>query len=301
MTGSLSRRGLLGALGAGAAALSVGKGLPICEAKPFRIAYLTDIHLSEDPVITERASQAIAHIKNVDLVIFGGDNLMAIDHVKPERVASQMKTWNQVMAKSLKIPYRCILGNHDIEQWESGDASPMNGKRRALDHFKMKSRFWSEEFAGWKVIGLDTVHKNDDGFIGKIDSEQMSWLESELKDNKPKIVVGHIPLLTVTALANSGIRIQGGIHQLSTSSMCENGKDVVALFRKYGNVKLALSGHTHMIDQCEFDGTSYLCAGAFCGGWWNGANQGFDPTYHIIELNSENSISVKRVDWMNQI
>jgi 3',5'-cyclic-AMP phosphodiesterase len=295
-----SRRGLLGTLGAGLASIAIGNRIETPRSKPFRIAYLTDIHLSEDAVITERATMALSQLKNVDLVIFGGDNLMAIDHVKPEQVAGQMKNWNRVIEKTLKVPYRCILGNHDIEQWEIGDNTPLNGKRRALDHFKMKSRFWAEEFAGWKIIGLDTVQKKDDTFYGKIDQEQMEWLEAQLRDSKPKLVVGHIPLMTITALANSGLRVKDGVHQLSTGSMCENGKDVVALFRKYGNVKLALSGHTHMIDNCEYDGTSYMCAGAVCGGWWNGSNQGFDPAYHIVELSSETGLSVNRVDWMNK-
>ena len=298
----ISRRGILASATALASSFLLPNSLTANPQKPkrsLRIAYLTDVHLPNDPEITEKAAKVLTQLKDCDLVLFGGDNLMAIDHKTPEEVQAQLTNWN-AWIQNLKKPYRCILGNHDIEQWEPNDNSPLNGKRRAIDHFHMKGRFWSEIIGGWKIIGLDTVHKDKDTFYGNIDPEQIEWLQAELANpNQPVLITGHMPLMTITGLANTGIKLKDGIHQLSTATMAANGKDLVSLFRKTQNVKLALSGHTHMIDRCDYDGTSYLCAGAVCGGWWNGANQGFAPAFHKIDLMNDGTFTTKKVKWQN--
>jgi len=42
------------------------------------------------------------------------------------------------------------------------------------------------------------------------------------------------------------------------------------LFAKHKNVKLCLSGHLHLVDRVDYNGVTYLCDGAVCGGWWKG-------------------------------
>ena len=154
---------------------------------------------------------------------------------------------------------------------------------------------------GWRLIGLDTVHRNADGFFGLVDPEQLEWLKGVLTDKTtPTLVCGHMPMLSVTALADAGLKLKDNTLPISCSSEVSNARDVVKLFREAGNVKLCLSGHTHMIDRCDYGGTSYICAGAVCGAWWNGANQGFPPAYTQVDLMADGSFDTKTVFWESE-
>ncbi len=265
--------------------------------RSLRLGYFTDIHLPNDPVIHERAAKAVSRANASDLVLFGGDNLMAIDHKDEATIQGQFSGWKKLLSENLKKPYKCILGNHDVEQWET-TPSPMNGKRRSIDLFGMSGRHWSHSVAGWRIIGLDTVHQSDDSFKGWLDPEQLEWLKGELNDTKtPTVIIGHIPILTITSLANSGLKAKDKALPISFGSHVSNHYEAVKMFREAGNVKLVLSGHTHMQDRVDYAGTSYICAGAVCGGWWNGSNEGFRPAFAQIELNSDGTFSQKFVNW----
>lgn len=234
-----------------------------------------------------------------DLVLFGGDNVMSIDHQQEKDIQEQYDNWQKFTGQFLKKPFRSILGNHDVEQWGDGDSTPMSGKARPVKFFGMKNRFWEEKIAGWRLIGLDTVHRDDkDGFIGLVDVEQVVWLKEVLKDKKtPTLVCGHIPLLSVTALAHSDLVPAGKTLPISFTAEVSNAREVVKLFRQSGNVKLCLSGHSHMIDRCDYAGTAYINAGAVCGNWWNGAYQDFAPSYAQIDLMSDGSFEHRTVFW----
>jgi 3',5'-cyclic AMP phosphodiesterase CpdA len=263
-----------------------------------RIAYFTDIHLPPIEEVNKRAEKAFALAKDCDLFLFGGDNLMAIDHRSETEVQAHYKNWTEFTAKNLKKPYRAILGNHDVEQWDLNDPTFNSGKTRPVHFFGMKNRFWEEKMAGWRLVGLDTVHRNGDRFMGLVDPEQLEWLKGILSDKlTPTLVCGHMPMLSVTALADSGLKPTEAALPISFASEVSNARDVVKIFRENGNVKLCLSGHTHMIDRCDFGGTSYVCAGAVCGGWWNGANQGFPPAYTQVDLMADGTFALKTVFW----
>jgi 3',5'-cyclic-AMP phosphodiesterase len=294
----LTRRSVLGASVSGAFASLSGLGFASGGAKrQLRIAYLTDIHLASIPEVAARASKALKRASKADVIFFGGDNLMAIDNKPAEDVETQFKYWREFIA-NLKKPYHCILGNHDIEQWQKSDETILNGKRRAIQLFNMPDRYWSIEINGWRFIGLDTVQRDKERFKGEIDAEQAKWLEAELaKSNLPTVMMGHMPILSVTALAGSRMAPVDGALKISNGSHVENGSAIAKIVRKANTVKLALSGHTHMIDRCDFGGTSYMCAGAVCGGWWNGANEGFGPTLFEFDLMSDGTFISKPVAW----
>ena len=223
---------------------------------------------------------------------------MAVDHREESEKLAQYQNWTAFTKKNLKKPYRAILGNHDVEQWGDNDFSPNSGKKRPVEFFGMKNRFWEEKMDGWRIIGLDTVHRHEDSFMGLIDPEQLEWLKGVLQDKTtPTFVCGHMPLLSVTALADAGLKLKDNTLPISTASEVSNAREAINLFRSSGNVKLCLSGHTHMIDRCDYGGTSYICAGAVCGGWWNGPNQGFAPAYTQIDLMSDGKFEFATIFW----
>ena len=50
------------------------------------------------------------------------------------------------------------------------------------------------------------------------------------------------------------------------------------------NVRLLLSGHIHLLDRIEYRGMTFICGGALCGNWWQGAWQGCEPGYGIVDV-----------------
>lgn len=79
--------------------------------------------------------------------------------------------------------------------------------------------------------------------------------------------------------------------------MTKNEKQLRELFAKHAHVKVAVSGHTHMLDRVDYAGTSYLCGGAVCGSWWHGPHNGTPAGYRVLELSSEGLASEKYLDW----
>ena len=295
---NFTRRNILSILGSTPLLSLASLAKASAPKRVLQIAYFTDIHLPPIEEVNKRAEKAFAMAKECDLFLLGGDNLMAIDHRSEDEIQAHYKNWTEFTSKNLQKPFRSILGNHDIEQWNDQDTSFASGKARPVKFFGMKNRFWEEKIAGWRLIGLDTVHRSQNGFMGLVDPEQLEWLKGVLTDKTtPTLVCGHMPMLSVTALADSGLKPKDNTLPISFASEVSNAREVVKLFRDAGNVRLCLSGHTHMIDRCDYCGTSYICAGAVCGGWWNGANQGFPPAYTQVDLMSDGTFQTNTIFW----
>ena len=136
---NLSRRNILALIGS-TPLLSLPSLASSASAKRvLRIAYFTDIHLPPLAEVNARAAKAFEMAKGCDLFLFGGDNLMAVDHKSEEDIQAHFKNWQEFMSKNLKKPHRAILGNHDIEQWDDKDTSFASGKARPVDFFGMKT------------------------------------------------------------------------------------------------------------------------------------------------------------------
>ncbi len=264
-----------------------------------RIAYFSDLHLPACNDINAKAAQAFHKARHSDYFLFGGDNLMAVDHQHDHEILAQFDNWDRFTAHHLKKPYRSILGNHDIENGTPTDGTNLCGKRRTMDLYGMKDRYWVDHIGGWRIIGLDTVQKIKETYHGHVDKEQLHWLERVLASDThtPTMVIGHIPILSVTPLADYNTRGQKMSMPISYCSQVRNARSIIKMFRQAGNIKLCLSGHTHMNDRCDFAGTTYACAGAVSGSWWKGPHQGFAPSFTQIDLMAEGEFNLKTVAW----
>lgn len=69
------------------------------------------------------------------------------------------------------------------------------------------------------------------------------------------------------------------------------------LFSNYPNIKLAISGHVHLVEKTNYLGIDYLCNGAACGAWWKGKYQEFPPLYAIIDLYEDGSFDSQLVHY----
>jgi hypothetical protein len=83
---------------------------------------------------------------------------------------------------------------------------------------------------------------------------------------------------------------QGGMHT--------DWRELKELFRAHGNVKLAVSGHLHLVDRLDYLGTSYCCNGAVSGGWWKRPHLGeCDAGYALIDLYPDGRIEREYVTY----
>jgi hypothetical protein len=69
------------------------------------------------------------------------------------------------------------------------------------------------------------------------------------------------------------------------------------VFKQNPHVKIALSGHMHMVDRVDYLGVSYLCGGAISGNWWKGDRFEFKPGYRVLDLADDGTFTSEYVAW----
>lgn len=316
-----SRRDYLKLLGLSGVTLAAASAGTLAQTEParqagrkrvLRAAHITDIHVEPERAAGEGLTQMLRHLQaqtdRPQLVLNTGDCIYDSTSHPAKRVDKLWDLWQQITAAELTLPMRVCIGNHDVWGWNkdksktTGD-EPHWGKARALAALGMDRSYYSFDQAGWHFVALDSIHPADPAapavnantgkadptavYIGKLDDEQFAWLEKDLAAVDPKtpvLVMSHIPILSVTpvvhpdAVKEDGFTFGGGAMHVDACRL----KD---LFRKYPNVKLAISGHQHLLDRVDYDGVSYLCNGAVSGGWWKEKNLGeCDAGYTLIDL-----------------
>lgn len=295
---SPTRRQFLGHAGLTALTASVAGAVAQADDAPLsmRVAFLTDTHLpTTRPEIAPRVAKLIDDIQSApqppDLFLFGGDNVMNIDRAgTPEDDArGQMELWHKTVMERLRVPSLSVIGNHDI-WWGAGNGEE---KAFAIKHYNMPHRYYARTHRGWRFILLDTFHKAG----CELDVPQWEWLEAELAAHaEPTVVVTHAPILSATHFLEPSTE-KGHTYQIPAGWSPKGATRFRELFRKFPQVRLALSGHMHTIDRVEIDETTYLCGGAVSGSWWAGEYLGFPPSWHELVLHADGKWSRSIHPW----
>lgn len=239
------------------------------------IVHLTDVHMRPEFNAPERFGLALADVRKQQpaLVINTGDT---VDGSAQAEI--KWGFWKAGIDAELKgVPLYNLLGNHDI------DAPLTRGKSCAI--LNMPSRYYRFDHSGWRFIMLD-----GNGFAK--DQEQWDWLVRELTNTPPKTPVAicsHQPIFSMGAMIHSP-----GDH-------IGRWRELIALFAKCPNVKLCLSGHTHLADVCRYNGVTYACGGSLGGYWWEvvkstdgkGGYHETPPGYDLIKLSPTGVVSVE--------
>lgn len=291
----MNRRTLLHQVGLLAGALSLpqlGQAKSTTPLKPFRIAHITDVHIMPLIGAAKGFSKCLEHIQNLpvkpDLIINSGDAIMDAHRGGRSVAQKQWNLWNEVVGKELSTPIIQSLGNHDIWVNNETPQAIIDGKKWALDELKESKSYFSKDLGQWHLISLDSISPNHEGqwYTGKIDEEQMDWLVKELATVpilKPIMIVSHIPILAACIFFD-GNRYEKNQWNIPGRWMHEDATKLKDLFYKYPNIKLAISGHIHLLDRVEYNGVTYCCNGAVSGAWWAGNYQQTQPGYAVIDL-----------------
>jgi 3',5'-cyclic AMP phosphodiesterase CpdA len=271
-------------------------------------AFLSDIHVKPTETAESGMRKAFRNVnalkKKPDFILNGGDAIMdalAADKVKTKE---QWDTWNKVVREENRLPIYHTIGNHDVWGWQVKDESiksdPLYDKAWVVQQHKMPNRFYSFEKKGWKFIILDSTQQNGGGYIARLDDEQFSWLEDELR-NAPSdqhiCIASHIPVVSFCSAMFFDDQLTNGDWKLSRALLHVDARKLTQLFSGYKNIRCCLSGHIHLQDKVEYKNVHYYCNGAVSGNWWNGDFKGFPPAYAIFELTKDGSVNRQMVDY----
>jgi 3',5'-cyclic AMP phosphodiesterase CpdA len=241
------------------------------------------------------AAEAINACKP-DLVIAGGDLITDGFQSSADTVAPRWDAYMK-MHSSIHSPIYPVLGNHDLVAAIPEDGTPPSADPRAIYRAKMglEKTWYAFDAGGYRFFILDSVHVTGDElkFEGRIPQEQLDWLRSELDalpDQRPLVVVTHMPLLTGFYQAT-----EGATSPAPRNRVVVNSREVLDLFEGR-NLLLVLQGHLHVNERIWWRGTTFIMGGAVCGKWWRGPWHGTEEGFGVLTLEG-NQVGWEYVDY----
>lgn len=268
----------------------------------FSVAFLTDIHIQPEANAVKGFSQALDTVNklNPEFIITGGDLIMDALDQSFGRADSLYNLYMEVIKKSKSAVYN-TLGNHEIYGIYKNSGAEMAHEEYGEKMFEKRlgKSYDSFNHKGWKFIIINSVEDTKRGqYVGQVDANQISWIQSELKNTDPAtpiVLSTHIPFITANIQ-----KYEGSTLAIDSSMVVYNSKEVLDLFNGY-NLKLVLQGHLHTVEDIFIDGIHFITGGAVSGGWWKGPNRGFEEGFLYITFRSDD-FTWRYVDygWMIQ-
>ncbi|MHC5145353.1 MAG: metallophosphoesterase family protein, partial [Planctomycetota bacterium] len=275
--------------------------------RTLRLAHMTDIHLNEERNAERGFQAALEHIHNLDdppeLIVTGGDLIMDALDKDAQAAHAQWDLFDAVLSRHCQIPVKHCLGNHDgwglylDESSRKGEDPSMD---MAIERLGLPGRYYSYEVGGWKFIHLDSTRMQTQkkSYLAKLDDEQYEWLNQQLasSDGRPVVIISHIPIVSATVFLYEDTAKETELIVPGACMHLDSG-GLLGMFKDRPNVKLALSGHMHLIDRVDIRQTSFICDGAVSGSWWQGDYHGFEEGYGLIDLYDDGSFEHQYVAY----
>jgi 3',5'-cyclic-AMP phosphodiesterase len=252
-------------------------GKPANRKRSVRFAYIGDTHILPETKQMDGVAKVFQHVQNQTdkpaFILHGGDVIMDALVLDKPTVQRQWEAWQTVVKAECSLPISYAIGNHDIWGIDAAKPDLHYGKAWMQDELKLPGRYYSMDRNGWHFVVLDSIQTKPDGswYMALMDAEQMAWLRADLQKTPattPVLLLSHVPILSATGLtfveppaSYPNVQIAGGLLHADSGSLVE-------LLYQFPNVKAALSGHTHLLDQVVYNNVSYYCNGAVSGNWW---------------------------------
>jgi Icc protein len=208
--------------------------------KAIKIGLITDLHQDLIHNAADRLNVFVDHMKKIkpDAILQIGD--FAYPGEKNKQVIDMFN-------KAHVVPMH-VIGNHDTDAGYT--------KQQCIDYWGMPGRYYAKEVQGINFIILDgndkgsPTHKG--GYPAYVGDEQMTWLQTQLKESdKPVIVVSHQPLAGSAAVDNA-----------------EAIQDMLSNYKQ--KVLLAINGHTHIDALYTVKGINYVHINSASYFWMGG-------------------------------
>ena len=264
----------------------------------FSFVFMTDIHLQPEKNAPEGFAKALEKAKqlNPDFVIMGGDMIMDALGTSYARADSQYVMYQNAI-ESFGIPVYNTVGNHELYGiYEKSNADTTDEMFNTGMYEKyLGKRYYAFDHKGWHFIILDAIQAtNERRYIGFVDEEQQTWLQSHLQSvdtTKPIGVSVHIPFITSLSQVQ-----KGSLTPNSTGLVISNSKEVLELFNNH-NLRLVLQGHLHYLEDINVrNKTHFITGGAISGGWWNGPHNGVEEGFLHFRVNG-NDFNWEYIDY----
>lgn len=229
-----------------------GKKLDDNERK-LRFVHITDSHLDlSDTDTVEALELAVSHInqhyKNLDFVLFGGDNFN--NNVIGEKDALIFRD----VCEKLHCPYYAVRGNKE--------SSPTMDETINLQEFqklfvadkglKTSGKDWLLEIKGYNILGLDSCIEGQNN--GRYSEETLKFAEQTLKNKKPTVILNHHPYSNYWKSKD-----KKDIYKY----VLNNTKETQKRLFKYSNLVLTLSGHKHIDSVTKIKHTKVIVTRGF--------------------------------------
>lgn len=249
----------------------------------FTFIFMTDVHLQPELDAPIGFQQAVDSINKIapDFVITGGDLIMDALGQTYGRADTQYRMYSDIV-NNLNMPVYNTMGNHEIFgiYSASGVSSDHPEYGEKMFESRLGKRYYSFDHKGWHFMVLDGIEDTGESrYIGLIDSIQMDWIRSDLKQVEPHtpiVISVHIPFITVATQLEKGATVPNG-----PGAVVTNSREVLDLFHKH-NLKLVLQGHLHYLEHLYAGGTHFITGGAVSSRWWGGRYRGMEEGFLII-------------------
>lgn len=281
----LTSAGLLGSL-----VVPTRQTLGVPKKDSWSFIHYTDVHVQPELRAEEGYRQAVKAMNAVKpkLAIAGGDLVFDAFETGYERADQVFKMYSRVTA-GLDMPVHATIGNHDLFGISPKAGVPVThpefGKKMFAHRVGQGRTYRSFDFREWHFILLDSIFVTPDhSYEGRIDDEQFSWLQQDLRavgSTRPVVLVTHIPFFSIfPALQN------GSTQAVSSSVVIANTKQVLDFCADY-NIKLLLQGHLHVVEDHRYKGSQYITSGAVCGNWWKGVRMGHPEGFAVYTVQGD--------------
>jgi len=272
-------------------------------AKPLRALFVTDMHLSPRMDKAKAAADFLVGYlhKNpsIQLVINGGDTIYDVAKLAYPAGEYLWEYWHSIRSQ-IGIPVYSCIGNHDIYNWELSTealARPQDEKRSAMKHLGMDNSYYAFTAGRWKFIMLDSLTYVLKGYKGALDPEQMSWLATELDNDRDLrlAIISHIPVLTACATLYLNPE-KAYLYPKISERLSHTDAPAVFDVLKSRPADLFLHGHLHMQETIAYKGSTIYNGGALCADMWRGPFHDFNSCFTIIDLPAEGPPVMQRID-----
>ena len=254
------------------------------ESGPFRVAFLTDIHLDIQGTPRKcagfRRALEVAKGQDVDLMILGGD-LADLDRRLPEDYERAGLALDRIrsMCEETGIPTYYTIGNHDRYFYREDGKREPTGVELFEKHLSRSTYSFDHKGVHFMVINsVIPTNKEGDYSISQV---QMRWIREDLEgmpEGCPLIVVTHVPIQSLYYAATEG--------KVSDKDLISNFKPLWDLLTEYHTVAV-LQGHNHVHEELFSHGTWLLMGGAVSGAWWQGPLDGTEEGFLLLTLDPE--------------
>ena len=186
----------------------------------------------------EKTINDINSIKNVNFVVFTGDN---IDQAN----STDLQLFLEI-ANKLKVPYYIVIGNHEVFKSQNLDKKEyMKIVRKYSKSCKPRSANYIFKKKGIVFIVVDGAKEIIPGPAGYYKKDTLKWFDKQLTkyENKNVIVFQHFPIVAP---------------YYNRTHTTYNVADYEAILKKHSNVIAIFSGHYHANGEIKKDGIYHV-------------------------------------------